>query len=110
MIPTLRQRPTASDSLRSLLSVLPYQASLGQKGKVEFNGGIIIILDFLNVNGYTESTKEFLYDRNCSSYKNKGVQRGSPFAAKEGAQAALQPPKGTMGSLAEVAMLLFLGI
>lgn len=45
-----------------------------------------------------------------SSYKNKGVQRGSPFAAKEGAQAALQPPKGTMGSLAEVAKLLFLGI
>ena len=70
----------------------------------------IIILDFLNVNGYTESTKEFLYDGTVPPYKNEGVQRGSSFAVKEGAQAALQPPKGTTGSLAEVAKLLFLGI
>jgi len=32
-----RQRPSASDSLRSLLSVLPCEASFGQKGNVEQN-------------------------------------------------------------------------
>jgi hypothetical protein len=68
MIPTLRQRPTASDSLRSLLSVLPGQVSLEQKGKVEFKSGIIIILDFLNVNGYTYSTEKLLFDRGVCPY------------------------------------------
>jgi hypothetical protein len=60
--------------------------------------------------GILNLQRNFYMIETVSSYKNKGVQRGSPFAAKEGAQAALQPPKGTMGSLAEVAKLLFLGI
>jgi len=40
---SLQQRPAASDSLRSLLSVLPYQASLGQKGNAASQWSAFII-------------------------------------------------------------------